>query len=130
MKMKNKQDNKTILKMANLFAPIMGSRDITISVVEEAIKKTNTALVVLDFSDIKFISRSVAHALLFIRNNLKRRLFRKKEISFINVNDDVGKMFSIVENNQTYSSQKKPNFNPQKISIDSLLQKNDLKLNI
>jgi len=128
--MKNKQDNKTIFKMANLFAPIIGSRDITVSVVEGAIKKTNTALVVLDFSDIKFISRSVAHALLFMRNNFKRRLFRKKEILFINVNDDIGKMFSIVENNQTYSSQKKPNFNPKKISIDSLLQKHDLNLNV
>src|SRR4030042_1050018 len=64
------------INIANLLAPIISSRDI-IDILEKSIKKTDSRSVNLDFINVKFISRSAAHALLL----MKERLQTKKEKS-------------------------------------------------
>lgn len=117
------QNNSTILKMVDLLAPILSSRDVITDVIKIALKHTNTRLVFLDFIDVKFISRSVAHELLMIQNQFEHTIFQKKEIRFINMNEDVRKMFAIVKDSKTHSEHTKIEFNPKKIDIDSLLSK-------
>lgn len=111
-----KKTHKT-LSVSNLLAPIVSSRD-TVDVLEKNIKKSNLASVDLDFSNVKFISRSAAHALLL----LKEKLRAKTDISFINTNEDVANMLRAVAANRAVSKTKKPQFNPEKIDINSLLR--------
>lgn len=118
--MNNKNNYKNIIKIADLSATIISSRDI-IDVIENAIKKVDAKSIDLDFSDVKFISRSAAHALLSMKENLERKLLRKKEISFINTEEDVMNMLRIVAANKAIPKQR-PQFNPKRIDIDSLLK--------
>ncbi len=111
-----KKTHKT-LSVSDLLAPIVSSRDI-VALLEKDIKKSNAKLVDLDFSNVKFISRSAAHALLL----LKEKLRAKTDISFINTNDDVMDMLRLVAANRAVSKTKKPQFEPEKIDINSLLR--------
>jgi len=72
----------------------------------------------LDFVDVKFISRSAAHSLLL----LKERLQAKKDISFINTNEDVTNMLCVMAANRAVPKKQKPDFNPQIIDINSLFK--------
>ena len=105
------------LIISRLLAPILSSRDI-VDILEKIIKKTNTKSVDLDFSGVKFISRSAAHALLL----MKERLQAKRDISFINTNKDVTNMLRIVAANMVVSEKQKPEFNIEKISVNSLFK--------
>jgi anti-anti-sigma regulatory factor len=105
------------LNISNLLAPIISSRDVA-DILEKIIKKTNIKSVDLDFSDVKFISRSAAHAL----SLMKEKFRTKKDISLINTNEDVTNMLRIVVANRIVSKTQKPQFNPQKIDINSLLK--------
>jgi anti-anti-sigma regulatory factor len=115
--MANTKKQRKKLNIANLLAPIIGSRDV-VDILEKVINKTNAESVDLDFSDVKFISRSAAHALLL----MKEKLRIKKEVSFINTDKDVANMLRAVAANRAVSKKEKPQFNPQKISINSLLK--------
>jgi len=116
--MKNiKKEKKTSINIANLLAPIISSRDI-IDILEKFIKKTDTQSVELNFIDVKFISRSAAHSLLLLKENL----LVKKAISFVNVNKDVAEMLRAVAANRIVPKSQKPKFNPEKTNIDSLLK--------
>ncbi|OGZ18651.1 MAG: hypothetical protein A2Z68_01175 [Candidatus Nealsonbacteria bacterium RBG_13_38_11] len=106
------------INIANLLAPIISSRDI-IDILEKSIKKTDSRSVNLDFINVKFISRSAAHALLL----MKERLQTKKELSFINTNEDITNMLRAVAANRIVPKSQKPRFNPEKTNIDSLLKK-------
>jgi len=105
------------LIVSRILAPIISSRDI-IDILEKTIKKTDTRSIDLDFSDVKFISRSATHALLL----MKERLQAKKDISFLNTNEDVTNMVRIVAANRIIPKKKKPKFNPEKIDINSLFK--------
>lgn len=105
------------LMISRLLAPILGSRDI-VDILEKIIKKTDVKSINLDFSNVKVVSRSSAHALLL----MKDRLYAKKDISFINTNEDVTNMLRIVAANRIVPKKKKPNFNPEKISIKDLFK--------
>ncbi len=111
-----KKSHKNLI-ISRLLAPILSSRDV-VDILEKIIKKTDTKSVNLDFSDVKFISRSAAHALLL----MKERLRTKKDISFINTNEDAMNMLRAVAANRIVSKKQKPEFNPEKININSLFK--------
>jgi len=120
MKTKKSQNSATI-KINKLLAPIISSRDVA-EVLEDTIKKTDNKSVVLDFSNVKFISRSAAHALLLLKEKFESKVLNKKELSFINADNDVAEMLRIVAANRAFPRVKKPEFNPEKIDITSLLK--------
>lgn len=115
--------NKSLVKINvnRLLAEIINSRDVA-DVLEDAIKRADAESVVLDFADIKFISRSAAHALILLQQRFENEVSNKKIISFENAIDDVKEMLRIVSANRTYPKKGKPEFNPKRISIESLLK--------
>lgn len=96
------------------------SRDI-INHLRKAILKTDTKSVDLDFKNIEFISRSAAHELLLLKEELKRKILKKKEISFINTNKSINDLLRIIAANRALPKNKKPKFKAEKISIKSIL---------
>jgi len=117
----DKNKNSVKISMIKLLAEIISSRDIA-DVLENVIKKVDAESVVLDFTNIKFVSRSAAHSLLLLRERLESRLSNRKEISFENAPNDVSEMLRVVSANRTYPKSEKPTFNPEKIDITSLLK--------
>ena len=112
-----KKSKKVSIDIANLLASIISSRDI-INILEKFIKKIDAKTIDLDFTDVKFVSRSAAHAL----SLLKEKLRTKKDISFVNTNKDVTEMLRIVAANRMVSKSQKPQFSLEKININSLLK--------
>ena len=102
-------------------ATIISSRDVA-DVLEQMIKKTDTMSVILDFTDVKFVSRSAAHSLLLLKARFESKVSNRKEISFINAENDVSEMLRIVAANRAYST-KESEFSPEKVDITSLLKK-------
>ncbi len=101
---------KKTIKIAKQIAPIISSRDV-ISRLQDAIEKSNSSLVSLDFQNIEFISRSAAHELLL----LKERVSPKRETSFVNVPENVEKMLRTVA-----ASRAVPNVNHKKAEFDNV----------
>lgn len=118
----NKSQNSTTVKLNKLLAPIISSRDVA-NILEDIIKKTDNKSVVLDFSNVKFVSRSAAHALLLLKEKFESKVSNKKKLSFISADDNVAEMLRIVAANRAFPKAKKPEFNPEKIDITSLLKK-------
>ena len=116
-----KKEKSTRIYMSKLLAKIINSRDV-MDVLEDVIKKTNTELVVLDFSNIKFISRSAAHALLLVKEKYECKSYNRKFVTFKNAIYDVSEMLRIVNANKAYPKEKKNEFNPKKIDITSLFK--------
>lgn len=114
-----KNEPKKIIKMAKYFAPVISSRDITDSL-ESAILKSKSKIVDLDFSDVEFISRSAAHALLSMKEILQRRVVKKKEISFVNANEEVKEMLRIIAANRALPKGK-PRFEAERINITKII---------
>jgi anti-anti-sigma regulatory factor len=106
------------LIISDLLASIISSRD-TIDILEKIIKKVDNKSIDLDFSNVKFVSRSAAYALLSMREKLQV----KKDIYFINTNKNVANMLRVVAANRIVPQKKKPEFNPKKTSIKSLFKK-------
>ena len=114
-----KRVEKSVINVAKAIAVIVGSRDL-VDQMEKAILKTRTKLVHLDFSEVEFVSRSATHSLLVMKENFSRKTLNKKELSFVNANKDVEKMFRVVAANRALPKKKTADFNPEKIDISSL----------
>lgn len=117
----NKIQNSTTININKLLAPIISSRDV-VNVLEDKIKKTDKESVILDFSNVKFISRSATHALTLLKEKVESRSSNRKSLFFINADHDIIEMFRIVAANKIYPKNNKPKFNPEKINIRSLLK--------
>ena len=117
----DKNEKSARIYVNKLLAEIINSRDVA-DVLEDAIKRTDTESVVLDFTDIKFVSRSAAHALILLQQRFENEVLNKKIISFENAINDVLEMLRIVSANKTYPKKEKPEFNPKRINIASLLK--------
>ncbi|MCK4781746.1 hypothetical protein KAS79_02340 [Candidatus Parcubacteria bacterium] len=117
----NKSQNLFEISIAKSLATIISSRDVA-DVLEQMIKKTDTMSVILDFTDVKFVSRSAAHSLLLLKARFESKVSNRKEISFINAENDVSEMLRIVAANRAYST-KESEFSPEKVDITSLLKK-------
>ena len=89
-------------------------------VLASAIGKVKTKIINLDFGQVEFVSRSVAHALMVLKEDLSRRLLRKKQIHFINASNDVETMFRAVAANRAIPKPK-PTFNLEIVSINALV---------
>jgi anti-anti-sigma regulatory factor len=112
---------KKVIVLSKVLAEIMTSRDIT-EVLENFIKRTNAETVILDFKDIKFISRSAAHSLLLLKEKFEARTSKRKLIYFENAVNDVSEMLRIVSASKAYPKKEKTVFNPKRININSLLK--------
>ena len=91
------QNQQKTLDMATLIASVIHSRD-AVKLVQDAIEKTDVMSVSLDFANVEFISRSAAHELLVLKENLKQT--KNKDIVFTNTNKDVNEMLRIVAANR------------------------------
>ena len=92
----SKIDKKTI-NIATIIAPVIHSRD-AIELVRDAVENTDAESVNLDFTDVEFVSRSAAHALLVLKENLKQT--KNKDLVFTNSNKDVNEMLRVVAANR------------------------------
>lgn len=109
-----------VINIADIVAPIVSSRDIAANL-EKNIANSLAERVVLDFSKVKFISRSAAHQLLMIKEQFQHAQ-PKKEVVFENTNEDVKEMFRIIAANRAVPESKKPTFNAEKISMSALIK--------
>ena len=115
-----KKIKRVTIKLADLIAPIIGSRDLVDSL-EKSVSKSKAYLVKLDFKNVKFVSRSAAHALLIMKEDFLRKApSSKKDISFVNVNEDIETMLRTVAANRALPKKKEIEFEPKKIDINSL----------
>lgn len=114
-----KDSINTIIDIAETIAPIISSRDI-ISILKNDIAKMRTEKIDLDFSKVDFVSRSASHELLSLKEELKRKTFKSKEVNFVNANDDVKKMFRTVAANKAIPEKSKPKFEAKVVSVNSL----------
>jgi hypothetical protein len=85
------------------------------------IVKSWTKAIDLDFNNVEFVSRSAAHELLLLRDSLNSRFFMRKEINFVNANNDVTNMLRIVAANRV-APKPKEELHIQKTDIDHLSQ--------
>lgn len=104
---------KMSLNVAEHIAPVIGSRDV-LNVLREKIEKAETQPVVLDFTDVEFISRSAAHALLKLQEDLLNT-------EFVNTNQAVSDMLEIVAKSKTQPKKSNANFHPRRVDFDMLL---------
>lgn len=118
--MMKKQANTTI-NIAETIANVVNSRDI-VSKLNNDISRLKSNVVNLDFFKVEFVSRSAAHELLTLKEKFSRKLLNKKEIVFINANDDVKKMLRVVAMNRAVPEKSKPKFKAEIVSINSLLK--------
>lgn len=109
------------IDLAKLIAPIISSRDV-LDVLEKTILKTNVRLVDLDFINVEFVSRSAAHALLKIKEDLQRKFLNKKMINFINTDKDVAEMLRKVAANKAVPRKNIESLKIKKINLDTLLK--------
>lgn len=117
---------KTIrLDVAAIAAPTVGSRDVA-DAVRSKISHSRANVIELDFRDVDFISRSAAHALLVLKEDLERKFLSKKIVVFINTNPSVSEMFRIVAANRAVPLRKKMNFMAKETDIDSLMRDSEL----
>ena len=110
------KDPQTKIRMIQALASIISSRDV-IDLLKSQILKSDIKSVVLDFTDVQFISRSAAHELLLVKEELRHK---NKELSFENTNQDVTEMLRIVAANRALPNAKQPEFKPEKTDINSL----------
>ncbi|MEK7064936.1 MAG: hypothetical protein AAB963_00655 [Patescibacteria group bacterium] len=113
------EQDKFIINVAKILAPVVGSRDL-MPILSEAVNKADVKSVDLDFSEVEFVSRSAAHALLLMKEDLQRKWLNKKFITFVNTSDNVQEMFRVVAANRAVPKAHKQNIEIEKTNIDSL----------
>jgi len=81
------------IEVAKVIAPILSSRDV-IETLEQLIIKSQKKRIILDFKNVKFVSRSAAYELL----KLKEKVFykNKKQIRFVNLSPNVSQILKVV----------------------------------
>lgn len=117
-----KEQDKITIKVARSLAAILSSRDV-ISELSDSIKNTKVNFIELDFSNVEFISRSAAHELLSLKEDLSRRQNDKKELSFVNTNPDITNMLRIVAANRALPRRDVSIPKIERTNLDSLLKR-------
>lgn len=115
------KENKKTIDLAEIIAPIISSRDV-IEDLEKAVLKTDARSVNLNFAKVEFVSRSAAHALLKLKEDLQRKPLNKRVIFFINTNKDVAEMLRMVAANRAVPRKNIGIFKVERININSLLK--------
>ncbi len=106
-----------IIKIAEIIAPIISSRD-AVDLAQNKINQFDNTSIELDFSAVEFISRSVAHALLVMKEDFLRQS-PKKEIILVNTNQSITNMLRIVSANRIVPKNTPLSINIPEISINS-----------
>jgi anti-anti-sigma regulatory factor len=88
---------KNTLNISKLIAPILGSRDV-IRFIRPRLIESDNEIIALDFSGVEFLSRSAAHELLQLKEELKLKF--NKELQFINTNAEVSTILRAVAANR------------------------------
>jgi len=114
-----KKINKNIINIAKTIAPVVSSRDLIMNLKKE-ISQCLDNEIQLDFSQVEFVSRSAAHSLLTLKEDLQRQT-NKKEIAFINTNEEISKMLRLVAANRALPQKNMPEFQAKTVDIKSLL---------
>ena len=110
---------KNTINVAKILAPIVGSRDL-MPILAEAVNKADAKSVDLDFREVEFVSRSAAHELLLMKEDLQRKWLNKKYISFTNASDNVQEMFRVVAANRAVPKLSETDIKIEKTDINSL----------
>ena len=113
------EKKNTIISVSQILAPILGSRDV-VDNLRDLIVKTPASRVDLDFQKVQFISRSAAHELLKLKEGLYYKKKNKKEIRFVNTNENVTQMLRIVASNRAMPKKEIPKLKLESIDITSL----------
>jgi anti-anti-sigma regulatory factor len=108
---------KQTLNLAELVASEITFRDI-VSHLREKILSCDTEFVYLNFEGVSFISRSAAHEILVIKEELPQ-----KKTYLTNMNESVEKMFSVVQ-----KSKNSPKANIIKFHAETIKKAQLLKL--
>lgn len=111
--------SKTVIKIAQVFASILSSRDI-VDELRTIINKTDSESVDLDFQKVEFVSRSATHELILVKEDFKRKRLNKKEVSFINTSNSVKEMFRVVAANRTLPKDIKLKFKAKRVDVNTL----------
>ncbi|KKT87159.1 MAG: hypothetical protein A2119_02940 [Candidatus Colwellbacteria bacterium GWA2_46_10] len=114
------KEKNTKINIARLIAPVISSRDV-MGTLRTEINVTDTQVVSLDFKDVDFISRSAAHELLSVKEDLVRKR-DKKEIYFVNLNNPVRDMFRATAANRAAPKSKEPEFKAEEVDLTTLLK--------
>lgn len=112
------KDELNTINVATSVAPIIGSRDV-VRVLRDDIMRVSADAVNLDFEYVEFISRSAAHELLTMKEDLKRETSNPKEIFFIRTSKDVTDMLRTVAASRAVPAEK-PELEVKTIDIRSL----------
>lgn len=114
--------NKTILNIRKFLSQNILSRDAIKDILEHEIKKLDAKSILLDFSQIEFVSRSAAHELLKMKERFEYARDHKKEIIFKDLNPSVAEMVRIVAAHNAYSPKKEEEFKPKVMNIRDLVK--------
>lgn len=113
-----KEKKRKIINIAKIVAPILGSRDV-ISALKNSILETRAERVDLNFKKVKFISRSAAHELLKIKEELFYK--HKKEIRFTNAEESIEQMLRVVASSRAIPRREVPKLEMEVVSICSMV---------
>ena len=113
--------HKKTIHVAQNIAPILSSRDV-IQSLRTAITRAKDGLIHLDFTDVEFVSRSAAHAIVMLKENVAP----KHTIIFVHTNDAVKSMLRTVAANRIVPAHKSPEFHAKRIDFSSLLREKSL----
>jgi anti-anti-sigma regulatory factor len=108
-----------LINVADKLATVVASRDIT-RTLEKLILDARESEVSLDFKNVDFISRSAAHELLMLQEELARRVCQAIQLSFVNTNKHVATMLKVVAASRTSPKKPPSDLHIKTISFDSL----------
>lgn len=111
-------EKKDTINVAASVTSIIGSRDV-VRILKECIVVSSEKVINLDFQDVEFISRSAAHELLIMKEDLKWKSTNSKDVIFINTNKDVTDMLRTVAASRAVPVER-PKFESETVDINSL----------
>ena len=86
--------DRVVIDVSTTLAPIVGSRDIAHSL-RSLILKARSKSVDLDFKNVEFLSRSAAHELLTLKDELSHSFLRKKIVNFMATIAPIGRGLTV-----------------------------------
>jgi anti-anti-sigma regulatory factor len=114
-----KKECMKIIDVADKIATIVASRDIA-HTLSKLILAVRASEVSLDFKNVEFISRSAAHELLLLQDELAKWVPQAIALSFINTNKHVVDMLKVVASSRISPKKPPSDLHIKTISLDSL----------
>lgn len=115
------QPTPTKINIADLTGEAVNSRQVS-DLLRDELSEVRSQEVHLDFSNVEFVSRSAAHELLQLQEELRNQKDGSQKIKFVNAPEEVEKMIRIVAANRAAPKNKKRKVNIEKVSADDIFQ--------